>query len=105
VSKRERDKGLRGELEVAHIFAQHGLQLRNLEGSGDQLVILPGYMTRLLHVEVKRQERLCIPDWNRQAAREAPDGTTPVVCYRRSREPWYASLPLDQFLNLVDGRQ
>jgi len=103
VSKRERDKGLRGELEVAHIFAQHGLQLRNLEGSGDQLVILP--VSGWLHVECKRQERLCIPDWNRQAAREAPDGTIPVVCYRRSREPWYASLPLDQFLNLVDGRQ
>jgi hypothetical protein len=104
VSKRERDKGLRGELEVAHILAEHGLALRNLERSGDQLVYLPT-QDAWLHVECKRQERLCIPEWNRQAASEAPEGTTPVVCYRRSREPWYVSLPLDQFLDLVDGRR
>jgi hypothetical protein len=102
VSKSQRDKGLRGELEVAHILAEHDLQLRNLEGHGDQLVLLP--LHGWLHIEVKRQERLCIPEWNRQAAREAPDGAIPVVCYRRSREPWYVSLPLDQFLDLVDGR-
>src|SRR5262245_46038383 len=99
MGKRERDKGLRGENEVRHIFEAAGFQARGLEGQGDKLVIV-SYET-ILHVEVKRQEVLRIDLWSRQAEAECAEEATPVVIYRRSREPWRVSLRLQEFLPLL----
>lgn len=94
-----RRKGVRGEREVAVHFEQAGLEIRNLEGSGDQLVI--GAQGFTFHVEAKRQERLALPMWTRQAEAEAPQGTVPVVAYRQSRQPWRVCLRLDDFVALI----
>lgn len=99
MSKRERDKGLLGEREVRHAFESAGFAVRGLNGQGDKLAFLPGRSP--LHLEVKRQERLVIPAWARQAEAEAPEGTVPVVIYRRSAEPWRVDLTLQQFLALL----
>ena len=99
MSKSQRDKGLRGEREVAKAFELAGFPVRGLEGSGDHLVVCSADLT--LHVESKRHEALRMGDWSKQAEAEAPQGTVPVVAYRRSREPWRVSLLLDDFVALL----
>jgi hypothetical protein len=112
VSKRERDKGLLGEREIKHVFGQHGWAMRGLEGQGDHIAMKVTGFPRVkgsplgtrsiaLHVETKRQERLALPAWLRQAAEEAPPGTHPVVAFRQNRGQWYAALPLDVLLELI----
>jgi Holliday junction resolvase len=98
VSKAQRDKGLRGELEVKQIFADAGFDVRSFEGQGDNLVI-DG--SRLLHLEVKRQETLKMDLWSRQAETECSSGAVPLVVYRRSREPWRVSLRLEDLLAVL----
>ncbi len=95
----ERRKGLRGQQEVQSIFRDAGFGLRRLTGEGDALVDLRN--GRRLHVEVKRQERLQLPMWLRQAASEAPKGAVPVVAFRQSRGQWFACLPLDDLVRLA----
>ena len=102
----QRDKGLLGEREVNHVFAAFGWTMRGLEGMGDHVAMRPRSLDRspgfnILHVEVKRQERLLLPKWIAQAEAEAPPGTIPVVVYRRSREPWRIDMDLAQFLKVV----
>ena len=108
MSNRERQKGLLGEREIKHIFAARGWTMRGLEGQGDHIAlktwqsIFPTCPASVsLHLEVKRQERLALPAWLRQAEEEAPDGTMPVVVFRQNREQWYVCLSLADFLELV----
>jgi hypothetical protein len=108
VSRASRDKGLKGEREVAGVFEAAGWDIRGLESSGDWLAFrshLALVVTRpldlRLHLEVKRHEVLCIPTWWRQAAAEAPAGVPPAVIYRQSRTPWMAVLQLTDLLDLI----
>jgi hypothetical protein len=101
MSKSQREKGLVGEREVAAIFAAAGYSVRNLEGQGDALAI--GTNGRLMHVETKRQERLKLPEWIRQAQSEAPKGVPAVVAFRQNRGEWYACLPLADLLKMTHG--
>lgn len=103
MSAASRRKGLTGERQVAQRFTEAGYAVRGLEGQGDQLCIGPrrGGGLQTLHVEVKRQERLRLPEWLEQARAEAPEGVPPVVCFRQSRGQWYAVLTLDDLLGLV----
>lgn len=97
-----RRKGLVGEREVAERFRAAGFGVRGLESSGDWLCIDPG-PRRLppLHLEVKRQEKLRVPEWLRQAAAEAPAGAVPIVAFRQNRGHWYVGLELDYLLELL----
>ena len=94
-----RRKGLLGEREVARIWQAAGFDVRSLEASGDHLVIVSNGVT--LHSETKRAERLKLPEWLRQAADEAPQGTVPVVAFRQNRGEWYAALPLASLVELL----
>jgi Holliday junction resolvase len=104
MSRRERDKGARGEREVATVLRDHGLEVDRTPNSGG--LHIAGDVTGLAgyHVEVKRQETLRLPLWVRQATDEAPEGAEPVVVYRQSGEPWRVVLELDAFAKLVSGR-
>jgi len=114
VSAASRRKGLTGEREVAQTFERGGWTVRGLEGGGDHFAVKlperyydledtygPGNKPLLLHIEVKRQERLRLPEWLEQARNEAPEGVPPVVCFRQSHGVWYAVLTLDDLLGLV----
>jgi Holliday junction resolvase len=96
-----RKKGLLGEREVARIWQAAGFDVRNLEASGDHLVVCANGVT--IHSETKRAERLKLPEWLRQAADEAPQGTVPVVAFRQNRGEWYAALPLESLAELIRG--
>lgn len=108
--KSRRSKGAVGEREVASIFREHGLHAerwRNgLTVKGD-IRGIEGF-----HLEVKRQERLKLHQWLRQAREEAAEGDVPTVIFRQNRETWTVALPLEAFITLVkeaelwrDGRK
>jgi Holliday junction resolvase len=99
VAASSRRKGVKGEREVAAIWQAAGFEVRGLEGLGDHVVICGNGVT--IHSETKRQERLQLPIWLRQAADEAPSGTVPVVAFRQNRGEWYAALPLAALAELL----
>lgn len=103
-----RRKGLVGEREVADLFESWAWEVRGLEGSGDWLAFLSTANRQVmpcvplsLHVEVKRQERLRLPEWIAQAKAEAPSGVPPVVVFRQNRTEWVAALPLANLLEVI----
>lgn len=102
MSDSSRRKGVKGEREVARIYQAAGLAVRGLEGLGDHLVIAANGVT--IHSEVKRAERLKLPEWLRQAAAEAAQGTVPVVAFRQNHGEWYAALPLASLAELLGAQ-
>lgn len=104
--KGRRDKGIRGEAEARKVLEAAGFAVRGLEGMGDHLAIKTHHEgeridTIVFHVEVKRQETLRVDFWHQQAIAEAPDGTIPLLVYRRNGNPWRAVVLLDDLLHLL----
>lgn len=106
MGRASRDKGRRGEQEVARIFREAGFDVDRVPNSGGLRV--KGDLTGLegFHLEVKRQERLCIPEWLSQAHEEAGEGEIPTLIFRQSKRPgsvgdWQAVLPLADLLELL----
>jgi len=112
VTESSRRKGLTGEREAADLFEDAGWTLRGYESGGDWLAV-PGPLNEVgfdgmhfraankphpLHVEVKRAERLKLPEWIRQAEAEAVPGSVPCVVFRASREPWRIVMRLEDYL-------
>ena len=99
MGKRSRDKGARGEREVAAILraagydAHRGAQHKGGPESPD-VDGLPG-----VHIEVKRTERLSLYDALSQAKRDA-GGKLPVVIHRRNESEWVVIQPLEDWLEL-----
>jgi Holliday junction resolvase len=103
MGRMQRNKGGRGEREVVLLAEAHGFTgLRTRSGGGQvrgDIAGIPG-----LALEVKRQEKLAIPEWMRQAqANCGPD--IPAVAHRRNNEQWNVTLPLDDLLALVKRGQ
>jgi len=92
----QRDKGKRGEREVAAVLREHGFRARR-DGrlEADLAHDVDGY-----HFEVRRRETLALPAWTRDAE-QAAEGRVPIVVYRRSGEPWRAVIPLDELARLL----
>jgi len=100
VSKREREKGKRGEREVARLLGWHGFDARRDGRLDDDLA----HDVEGVHFEVKRCESLRIPQWFRDAAEVAGEREA-VLCYRRSGELWHAVVELDFLLELLAERR
>ena len=103
MSRSTREKGLRGEREVATLLREYGLVVARVPNSGGldvkgDLTGVAGY-----HFEVKRQEIARFPLWLRQARAEC-NGDVPVVIWRPSRSEWTATLPLDALAALLSDR-
>jgi hypothetical protein len=98
MSATQRRKGQRGELELFRLLSEElGFVVRRnvdqARNGGADCIELPGFS-----VECKRQERLCLPAWWRQAVKQGiAMQSEPIVFFRRSREPWRA------LLRTVDG--
>jgi hypothetical protein len=96
-----RNKGARGEREVAKLFESRGWEAvrtpasGGMQWKGDLQHNIPG-----LHTEIKFCEKWCIPAWIKQAEADAPEGTVPAVILRRSRDIWRILVPLDHYLDL-----
>jgi len=90
-----RSKGARGERELLYMLAADlGVPLkRNLSqtrNGGADCLDIPG-----IALEIKRHERLNIPEWWRQACAQATPDDRPILAYRQSRRPWTFIVPTD----------
>ena len=91
---RSRNKGARGERELAGLLADRlGVEvLRNLSQTRDGGHDLDGLPFAL---EVKRCEKLAIQTWWDQAVEQAKAvGKPPALAYRQNRRPWRFVIPL-----------
>ena len=104
--KRSRDKGKRGEREVAKIFrdagypARRSVQYNGRPGTAADVIGVPG-----MHLEIKFVEKESVRAWYKQAERDAaasPEQKKPVVVHRKSREPWLVTLSLEDFVRLLE---
>jgi len=98
-----KQKGKRGELELAHEFEKYGYDARRgqqfcgLEGNAD-VVGLPG-----LHIECKRDERtqsMALIMAMNQSVKDARNGEIPIVAHRKNRGRWMVTLELDAFMGV-----
>lgn len=101
-----REKGKRGELELAAFLKEHGIEARRgvqFKGGADS----PDVVTDLkdIHIECKRVESGSLYAWLAQATRDAGEGKLPVVAHRKNGKIWVAILPLDRLLYLLQGHQ
>lgn len=99
-----RQKGKRGELELAAILRAHGYDTRRGQqyagANGDADVVgLPG-----VHIECKRVERLDLDGAMAQSVRDARDGELPVVMHRRNRGAWLVTIRLENWLDASEAR-
>ena len=104
--RHSRNKGKRGEREVAKIFrdagypARRSVQYNGRPGTAADVVGVPG-----MHIEVKFVEKESVRAWYKQAERDAaasPEQKKPVVVHRKSREPWLVTLSLEDFVRLLE---
>lgn len=98
-----RNKGKRGELELARILREHGYngeRGQQYHGGGDSPDVrgLPG-----VHIECKRVERLELTAAYEQSFRDAAAGEIPAVFHKKNREPWFVTVSLEDFLKLYEG--
>ncbi len=103
-----REKGKRGEREVAKLFKDAGFadakrtaQFCGKTGDAADVDGVPG-----LHIEVKRVEREAVRKWMDQAARDAEvggQGNIPVVVHRKSGDEWLVTLKFEDFLEIMKG--
>lgn len=93
-----RDKGARGERELASKLREHGYDCRRgqqfsgVNGDAD-VVGLDG-----IHIEVKRVERLNLTDAMSQAISDAKMGRIPVVMHRKNNEDWLVTMRLEEWI-------
>ena len=103
MSINRRQKGARGEREVAQILrekygfknARRGQQYSGINGDADVVNALP-----FIHIEVKRVEQLNIDNALDQAKGDAKVGKVPVVIHRKNGKKWKATLDFNDFMML-----
>jgi hypothetical protein len=108
MGKAEREKGKRGEIEVARALRAIWPEARTKRAGGESasqdrgrdLLGTPGWCW-----QVKRRERLNVSEALKECASAAVFGDrgqeVPVVAHRRRGEAWVASLPLHALIRLL----
>ena len=95
-----KQKGARGERELAKVLRAHGFETRRGQqycgANGDADVIgLPN-----IHIECKRVERLNLYDAMAQSKSDAKQDEIPVVMHRKDKCDWLVTLSLDDFMKI-----
>ena len=101
MAKLSRDKGKRGELEVAALLRSFGHEARRgqqFAGGGDSPDVV--HSMGGFHIEVKRVETFSLYPAMRQAEQERTLGDVPVVFHRRNGKPWVVVMYADDFLKM-----
>ena len=102
MARLSRDKGKRGEREVAEFLRSHGIAARRgvqYQGGPDSPDV--AHDIDGLHFEVKRTEKFRLYDALEQAIGERKDGDIPVVWHRSNGRPWVVVLRAEDFLALA----
>jgi len=100
-----REKGARGEREIASILRQYGYDARRgqqFKGGADSpdVVGLPH-----IHIEVKRVEHLRLMDAYEQSFRDAGLDEMPVVFHKKNREPWFVTMTLEDWMKMYTASE
>lgn len=100
MGKASRDKGKRGERELANVLRSYGYDTKRGQqycgANGDADVIgLPG-----IHIECKRVERLNLYDAMAQSMSDARNDEIPVVMHRKNNCEWLVTLEIDDFMKI-----
>lgn len=97
MGKFSREKGKRGERELAEEFsktlgvkARRGMQFQGSPDSPDVVADIPD-----IHIECKRTERFRLYEALKQAVDDAGTEKIPVVMHRQNNQPWVVVLQLD----------
>ena len=103
MGKMSRDKGKRGEREVAKLLKQYGYDARRGQqycgASGDADVVgLPG-----VHIEVKYVECLDVKKALEQAVSDARKGDIPAVFHKQNRKPLNVIMRTQDFVKFLTG--
>ena len=95
-----RDKGKRGELELARKLREYGYGCRRGQqysgANGDADVT----GLRGIHIECKRVEKLNLYDAMAQAKADAREVETPTVMHRKNACEWLVTMTLDDWIAL-----
>jgi hypothetical protein len=100
-----RQKGKRGELELAHVFLDHGLLARRgqqYSGIGGDDVVVQGHED--WHIECKWVQNLNVVKAMEQAVRDAK-GRTPLLAHRKNGTDWLMTMRIEDWLELVKKGQ
>ncbi len=103
MAKASKDKGKRGELELANELKKRGYDTRRGQqycgANGDADVIgLDG-----IHIEVKRTEALRLYEAMEQAKQDKKEDEIPIVCHRRNKKKWLVVMELDDWIKLYES--
>lgn len=98
--KNSREKGARGERELASKLRDYGFKTRRGQqycgANGDADVVgLPG-----IHIECKRVEKLNIYNALQQAQDDKKDDEIAVVMHRKDREKWLVTMDFDDWIKM-----
>ncbi len=106
MGKMQREKGKRGEREVAELLTDSGFpahraqQFKGSAGSAD--VTCPAFVRLGLHVEVKNTARPTLGPWLEKSWQEATqEGLVPAIFWKRPRDDWYVIMPASALLNAL----
>jgi Holliday junction resolvase len=103
MGRTSREKGKRGERELAQalrdlgIDARRSVQYSGREGTADLTTSLPG-----VHWEAKRSARIAALRFLEQAERDSPATDLPVVACREDRGPWTVIVRLEDLPRLAE---
>ncbi len=100
-------KGNTGERELAELLISAGMTAyRNNQmyiGGKNNPDVYAEIDGKPLHIEVKRVERLNVPEAIEQAIRDSAEGSFPVVAHRKNRTQWLVTMPLLPLLEWLKG--
>ena len=109
LGKYAKEKGKRGEREVANILKEHGFKARRTAqycgntGDASDVIGIDGW-----HLEVKFVEKLAIMQAMKQAERDAEkhflthdEVLKPVVIFRKTRDDWHVCMGLEDYIELI----
>jgi Holliday junction resolvase len=96
-----RQKGAKGERELAKILKEYGYDCRRGQQynglEGEDIVGLD-----YIHIECKRVERLNLEEAVEQAKRDTKEGQFPAVFHRKNNKKWLVTMELDNWINLYN---
>lgn len=108
-----KNKGQRASKEVRqHLLAlfeslhEDDIHVTSASVNGPDLHLSPSAQVLYpFSFEIKNQERLNIWAAIKQAKDNARESQTPLVVFRKNREPFYVTLPLEFFLSFLKERE